>query len=129
MRSHIQGVFVLLFVGIALMGLARYAAPVLSEAFGDEGAIIAKSAEPEDPANAPLTGEEVIELQTNLTALGFDPGPVDGILGSITKAAIAAAINQYELAEESSHRAVLVHTVSLNDAALTAETETTTLGE
>jgi peptidoglycan DL-endopeptidase CwlO len=36
------------------------------------------------------TGSQVMTLQTNLESLGFDPGPVDGIYGSKTKAAVQA---------------------------------------
>jgi len=47
------------------------------------------------PANsAPLTVDEVRELQTWLKAFGLDPGPVDGFMGPLT----AAAIKKYEAA-------------------------------
>lgn len=39
----------------------------------------------------PLRGEDVYALQTALTALGFDPGAHDGILGPRTRSAIVAA--------------------------------------
>ena len=70
MKSHIQGLFILLGVGIALMVLANIAAPVVGNAFGEDGAIVAESAAEDvvDLAAAeqeivvPLTGEEVADL-------------------------------------------------------------------
>ena len=81
MKSHIQGLFILLGVAIALLALANIAAPVPGDAFGEDGAIVAESAADDgaDPAAeeaivVPLDGEEVALLQANLTDLGFDPG-------------------------------------------------------
>lgn len=124
MKSHIQGLFILLGVGIALMVLANVAAPVVSDAFGEDGAIVAESAAEDvvDLAAAeteivvPLTGEEVALLQANLTDLGFDPGPVDGILGGGTRSAIGEAILEYQLDSTASNREVLEYTQSLIDA-------------
>lgn len=125
MRYHLQGVFVLLIVAIGLLFTARVAAPVLSDALGDEGAIVAESAEvdedgaltaDETEADIPLTGEEVGQIQADLTALGFDPGPVDGIMGGATQAAIDAAIVQYQLDTGASNRAVYDYVRALADA-------------
>ena len=124
MKSHIQGLFILLGVGIALMALATIAAPVVGDAFGEDGAIVAESA-PEDVVDlaaadaevvVPLTGEEVALLQANLTELGFDPGPIDGILGGGTRAAVGEAILEYQLDTTASNREVLDYTQSLIDA-------------
>jgi GH24 family phage-related lysozyme (muramidase) len=41
-------------------------------------------------AAAPAPGSDIIELQRALKALGFDPGPVDGYFGPLTKAAVRA---------------------------------------
>ena len=78
--------------------MANIAAPVLGDAFGEDGAIVAESAvddgaEPtvEAASEVPLDGEEVALLQANLTDLGVDPGPVDGILGNGTRSAINEA--------------------------------------
>ncbi|MBS0547826.1 MAG: peptidoglycan-binding protein [Proteobacteria bacterium] len=59
---------------------------------------------------AALSIEELRELQTLLTALGFSPGPVDGVLGSQTQAAIL----RYETARNlpqigGADRALLEH--------------------
>ncbi|MEO0495310.1 MAG: peptidoglycan-binding domain-containing protein [Actinomycetota bacterium] len=129
MKSHIQGIFILLGVAIALLALANIAAPVVSDAFGEDGAIVAESA-PEDVVElaagegeiaAPLNGEEVALLQANLTDLGFDPGPVDGILGSGTRAAINEAILEYQLDTTAADRDVLDYTQSLIDALAAAD--------
>ena len=115
MRYHIQGVFVLLIAAIGLLVAARFAAPVLSEALGDEGAIVAEGGEVEDdfdltsdevPTDAPLTSDEVGQIQADLTALGLDPGPADGIMGPSTRDAIDGAIAQYQLDPNSTDRAV-----------------------
>ena len=130
MRSHIQGIFVLLGVGIAVLVLARIAAPVLGDAFGEDGAIVAESSEVDDvvdlaaletEVSAPLTGDEVALLQGGLVDLGFDPGPIDGILGSGTRAAIDAAITEYQLETTSSDREVLEYVTSLVDALAAAD--------
>lgn len=129
MKSHIQGLFILLGVGIALMVLANIAAPVVTDAFGEDGAIVAESA-PEDVIDLasggtevviPLTSEEVALLQANLTDLGFDPGPIDGILGGGTRAAIGEAIIEYQLDSTAANRDVLEYTQSLIDALAAAE--------
>ena len=39
-------------------------------------------------ATAPLTRDQVREVQELLTGLGFDPGPVDGLMGRRTSSAI-----------------------------------------
>ncbi|MDC0359652.1 peptidoglycan-binding protein [Acidimicrobiales bacterium] len=124
MRSHIQGLFLLLLVGIALLGIARYAAPVVQEALGEDGALQAESA-PEDPSDLgaidvevdpPLNGDEVGIVQDHLTRLGFDPGPVDGLMGPSTRTAIDEAIVEYQLNIGSSDRNLLNYTQSLIDA-------------
>ena len=124
MRSHIQGLFLLLLVGIALLGIARYAAPVVQEALGEDGALQAESA-PEDPidlgaidaeVDPPLNGDEVGIVQDHLTRLGFDPGPVDGLMGPSTRTAIDEAIVEYQLNIGSSDRNLLNYTQSLIDA-------------
>lgn len=130
MRSHIQGLFLLLGVGIALLVLARFAAPVLSDAFGEDGAIVAESADVDDVVELaaadqeiaiPLTGDEVAQLQADLTQLGFEPGPIDGILGGGTRAAIDAAIVQYQLDTNASDRELLEYVTSLLDALAAAD--------
>ena len=125
MRYHVQGVFILLIVAIGLLFTARVAAPVLSDALGEEGAIVAEGSEADDdadlvsdgaPEDEPLTGEEVAQIQADLTALGLDPGPVDGIMGPSTRQAIDTAIVQYQLDVTASDRAVFDYVRSLAEA-------------
>ncbi|MEC7144495.1 MAG: peptidoglycan-binding domain-containing protein [Actinomycetota bacterium] len=128
MKSHIQGLFIVLGVAISLLALANIAAPVLGDAFGEDGAIVAESAVDDgaDPTveaaiEVPLDGEEVALLQANLTDLGFDPGPVDGILGNGTRSAINEAIVEYQLEITASDRKVLEYTQSLIDPLAAAD--------
>ena len=67
--------------------LERAAAPAAS-------AHTAATQAPTAANTAPLTADEVRELQTWLKAFGLDPGPVDGFMGPLT----AAAITKYEAA-------------------------------
>jgi peptidoglycan hydrolase-like protein with peptidoglycan-binding domain len=51
---------------------------------------IVESAQPEDPPMPPrrtLTNDDVRRLQAGLREIGFDPGPVDGVVGTRTKSA------------------------------------------
>ena len=103
MDTHIRGVALLILLGAALWGAAKLAGPVIDEAFGDEGAIIARSPDEDSdslrigeiPENteAPLTFDEVSTLQWLLGVEGFlDPdSDVDGLLGPITEEAIVRA--------------------------------------
>ncbi|MCY3850724.1 MAG: hypothetical protein OXF75_07995 [Acidimicrobiaceae bacterium] len=103
MDTHIRGVALLILLVAALWGAVKLAGPVFDEAFGDEGAIIARSPDDdsdslrigEAPENteAPLTFDEISTLQWLLGVEGFlDPdSDVDGLLGPITEAAIVRA--------------------------------------
>ncbi len=103
MDTHIRGVALLVLLGAALWGAAKLAGPVLDEAFGDEGAIIARSPDEDSDSSrigevgenteAPLTFNEISTLQWLLGVEGFlDPdSDVDGLLGPITEAAIVRA--------------------------------------
>ena len=42
------------------------------------------------PAPAPASDSSILSIQTALKARGFDPGPLDGIMGPKTKAAVVA---------------------------------------
>jgi hypothetical protein len=61
----------------------REAAPAASAS-----ASTAAGQAPTQANTAPLTGDEVRELQTWLKAFGLDPGPVDGFMGPLTETAI-----------------------------------------
>ncbi|HYX03777.1 MAG TPA: peptidoglycan-binding domain-containing protein, partial [Reyranella sp.] len=43
---------------------------------------------PAQASDTPLSREEIRELQTRLKASGFDPGPIDGVVGARTTAAV-----------------------------------------
>ncbi len=51
---------------------------------------------PPPPGPRRLSNEELREVQTRLQALGYDPGPVDGVHGPQT----VSAVKRYELATE-----------------------------
>ncbi len=103
MDTHIRGVALLILLAAALWGAARLAAPVVDEALGDEGAIIARSPDEDslsqrigeslETVEAPLTFDEVSTLQWLLGVEGFlDPdSDIDGLLGPITEEAITRA--------------------------------------
>ena len=54
--------------------------------------------------------------EADLKALGFNPGPVDGIMGETTQGAIDVAIVQYQLDVAASNREVYDYLRSLADA-------------
>lgn len=103
MDTHIRGVALLIVSILALWGAAKLAGPVFDEAFGDSGAIIARSPDEDSDSSrigeagetteAPLTFDEISTLQWLLGVEGFlDPdSDVDGLLGPITEAAIVRA--------------------------------------
>lgn len=43
-----------------------------------------------------MTRDDVINLQRLLTALGYDPGPIDGLMGAKTRAAMLRALSASE---------------------------------
>lgn len=103
-ETHIRGVALLILVVVALWGLLRLADPVFEEAFGDNGAIIARSPSTEAGGvlrgsdsfasfEAPLTFDEVSTLQQLLKVEGFldADDDVDGLFGPITEAAATRA--------------------------------------
>lgn len=101
MDTHIRGVALLIVLALALWAAAKLAGPVIDEAFGDEGAIIARSPDESDSlrigeepeiTETPLTFDEVSTLQWLLGVEGFlEPDSVDGLLGPITEEAIVRA--------------------------------------
>lgn len=123
MRHHLQGAILLAAAVAALWGTTKLAAPVVSDALkGEDGALVAES--PEDVVElsaavtagddvtstvvaAPLTAQEIVELQSLLADAGYDPGGFDGILGPRTRAAMAEASEALSLPPGSSDRALL----------------------
>ena len=114
MRTHLQGTFLLIVLLLVFWWALSWAVPVLDSAvFGEDGAIVARARlEVVDPADAdrareqnePLDGNEVASLQGALTQLGYSPGPIDGIMGELTRQAVSEAKTDLGLAEASDRR-------------------------
>lgn len=110
MRTHIQGFALLVFLLAAIWGVVHLASPVLSDAFGENGALVAQSDDDtvdltveDGPPEAPLTEEELLRLQFNLFRAGFfdDIAAVDGIWGPDTREKMAEAALAWGLDEPS----------------------------
>jgi peptidoglycan hydrolase-like protein with peptidoglycan-binding domain len=117
MRTHLQGFALLGLLLAALWGAARLAAPTLSEALGEDGAVVADSGEDHieltadsEEVDADLTTEEVQRLQFQLLRAGFltELSDVDGYMGPETAGAIARAAEEWQLVEPTD-REVLVY--------------------
>ena len=114
MRTHLQGTFLLIVLLLVFWWTLSWAAPILNSALlGDDGAIVARAPEEvDDRAGAnrdlaedrPLDGNEVAELQGALTQVGYSPGPVDGIMGELTRQAVDEAKEDLGIAEASDRR-------------------------
>ena len=114
MRTHLQGTFLLILLLLVFWGVLNWAVPILDDAvFGEDGAIVARAPlETDDPRaadgvaaeDAPLDGNEVLALQSALTQLGYSPGPIDGILGELTRQAVDEAKIDVGLSEASDRR-------------------------
>lgn len=118
MRMHVQGIGILALVLAALWGLTQLAAPALR---GDGSAVTAQSREDrvdltvgEEPADDPLTGDEVVDLQFGLYVEGFldSADDVDGILGPGTRAAMDEAAVRWDMAG-ATDRELLDHVSAL----------------
>src|SRR5207244_3012408 len=66
----------------------------------------AASPPPEVPA-APLTKDEIKEMQGKLGAVGFTPGPIDGVVGPQTQAALRRYADARGLANPDAMRELL----------------------
>lgn len=113
MRTHLQGTFLLIVLLLGFWWTLNWAVPILNDAlFGDDGAVVARApTEVDDPASIeriledlPLDGNEVAELQGALIQLGYSPGPIDGIMGELTRQAVAEAKSDLGLVEASDRR-------------------------
>ena len=92
MTSHIQGVFLLIVLLLALWGAWVWGGAIIAGALdGPDAAVVATARPPVDPSDEPLDTLEVAELQAALIDAGFDPGPVDGIIGELTSEAMTRA--------------------------------------
>ena len=112
MRTHLQGAFLLIVLLLAFWWALNWAGPIFDSALGGEdGAIVARAPTEEDAvaaiqaaADAPLDGNEVAALQAALLQVGYSPGPIDGIMGELTRAAIEEAKQDLGLVEASDRR-------------------------
>ena len=115
LRVHLQGTFLLIVVLLVFWAMLNWAGPVISGALGGpDGAIVATPLiEPEDSGaddslltdlDEPLEGDEIATLQSALTRFAYDPGPVDGIMGDLTRAATDAAKADLGLSSASDRR-------------------------
>lgn len=118
MRTHIQGLALLLLLAVTIWGTAQLAGPALGDAFGDDGAVVAESAEDEvdlslgidDQPDEALTETEVGTTQWLLHLQGFldSPDDIDGILGPGTRQAMQEAKGAYGF-PQASDRTLLEH--------------------
>ncbi len=138
MRTHLQGLIVLLAALAGLWGTARLAGPAVGDALRGDGAVAAASSDDvvdlatatDEPADEPLTGDEIAELQAGLLFAGYDPGPIDGIMGPSTRAAVTAAIADLGLGDGIGDRGVLEALRRMaREANAAAEASSGTLGE
>jgi len=111
MRTHLQGAFLLIILLLAFWWAWNWAGPIFDSALGGEdGAIVARAPSEEDTAtgeaagDAPLDGNEVAALQGALLQVGYSPGPIDGIMGELTRAAITEAKRDLGLVEASDRK-------------------------
>ncbi len=119
MKVHLQGIALLAAMTLLLLGVARWAAPVLHEALGPEGAIQSTSS-PDPPlgspnavADLPLTPDEVTNLQTILESINYDVGDIDGIIGPNTRAEIKQVKIDLKLPAGTSDRKLLERLIVL----------------
>ncbi len=109
MRTHLQGAFLLIILLLAFWWALNWAGPIFDSALGGEdGAIVARAPSEEDAAAAadqaadePLDGNEVAALQGALLQVGYSPGPIDGIMGELTRTAIDEAKRDLGLVDAS----------------------------
>ncbi len=113
-RMHLQGVFILVVLLLVFAFVVTWGVRTIGDAAtGPDGAIVATALDPAArEAAAPLEGGEVAALQSALVFAGYDPGPVDGILGSMTRAAIDLFKRDLGLTE-STDRELMIYLVEL----------------
>ena len=135
MRTHLQGAFLLIVLLLAFWWALNWAGPIFDSALGGaDGAIVARAPSEEDTAAAqaaadeqPLDGNEVATLQAALLQVGYSPGPIDGIMGELTRAAITEAKKDLGLVEASDRK--LLETLEPAVESLETAPEETAPGE
>ena len=63
-------------------------APATAEAAAPPSSVVETAATPSDLEPPPLHQNEVREVQSRLRAFGFNPGPIDGVVGAVTQTAV-----------------------------------------
>lgn len=91
LNMHIQGVALLLFLLVAFWFVVGWGGRVISRSFDSENGVIVMVSRSEDGLSSTLSNVEVMELQGALVDAGYNPGPVDGFLGILTRTAINKA--------------------------------------
>lgn len=66
------------------------AAPAVGQTQAPPSPIVETAASPPDLDAPPLNQNEVREAQTKLRAFGFNPGPIDGVTGTMTQTAVVS---------------------------------------
>ena len=98
LRVHIQGTFLLITLLLAFWYALNWSTAVIDDAVsGEDGAIVAVARTGDASDYEPLDNSEVFALQAALADAGYDPGPLDGMLGSRTRRAIDQARAQLGL--------------------------------
>jgi len=132
MRTHLQGAFLLIILLLAFWWALGWAGPIFDSALGEDGAIVVRApSEQEDAAGAggataqdeALDGNEVADVQGALVQVGYNPGPVDGILGELTRAAMDEAKADLGLAGESDRRLLETLEAALEALETTADAD------
>ena len=92
MRTHLQGTFLLILLLLAFWHVLGWSTAVIGDALSGESRAISAVPRTIDPASYdPLDNREVAALQAALAEFGYDAGPLDGILGPRTRAAVDQA--------------------------------------
>lgn len=98
LRVHVQGTSLLILLLLAFWYALGWSAAVIGDALDDEdGAIVAVARTGDASDYEPLTNSEVSALQSALADAGYDPGPLDGMLGTRTRRAIDLAKAEFGL--------------------------------
>ena len=128
MRNHVQGFGLMLVLAVAIWGTARFAAPAVGDAFGQDGAVRAESKDLTDDvvdlsSDTELTSDELHGLQWYLTIEGYDTNGIDGVMGSGTRAAIDLAKADYGLPTSASPRDLFEFLTTRQDDSADADTD------
>ena len=98
LRVHVQGTSLLILLLLAFWYALGWSAAVIGDALSDEdGAIVAVARTGDASDYEPLTNSEVSALQSALADAGYDPGPLDGMLGIRTRRTIDLAKAEFGL--------------------------------